>query len=377
MLSGLKRAEEIYYNRGRRARELKEEGKKTIGYFCCYSPLEMMTALGLVPYRIQGSMREPITQADTYLESIMCPFMRSCFDKALKGEYKFLDGLVVPHTCDTVQRIYDIWKVYSPLPYTHFIDVPHMLHPASFDFFRLELERFKKSLENLVGKKMDDESLIEAIKLHNKNRALLRQLYELRKPPLISGTEIVWVLVAGMTLPVAEFNELLKEVIEEVKARSPLPPKPRLLVYGSEIDDTAFIELVEDCGAYVVMDDICTGSRTFWHDVREDGDPLTNLAKRYLDKIPCPRTYRPRYGSYKEDLENRFGYIREFVSDFEIQGVIFYIIRYCDTHEFDVPSLRDYLEMNNIPFLHLEDEYNIFSVGQLRTRVQAFLETIT
>jgi len=377
MKKGLAWAKELYEHRGQRAKELKAQGKKIIGYFCCYPPLEMITAVGAVPYRIQGSMREAITQADAYLESIMCPFMRSCFDKALKGDYGFLDGLVVPHSCDTVQRIYDIWREYNKVPYSHFINVPHMLHPSSYEFFQRELEQFKKSLEGFMGKEINAESLNRAIKVHNENRALLRQLYELRKPPLISGTEVLQILVAGMTLPVEEFNQLLQQSLEEVKLRSPLPPKPRILVYGSETDDIAFVELVEECGALVVMDDLCTGSRTFWEDVVEDGHPVTRLAKRYLEKIPCPRTYRPRYGSYNEDLEYRFKYLMDFIHHFQVHGVIFYIIRYCDTHEFDVPSLRDYLEESQVPVLHLEDEYSLFTVGQLRTRIQAFLETIT
>lgn len=374
---GLQRARELCENRGLRARELRAQGKKVVGYFCCYPPVEMLTALGLVPYRIQGTMRDPITQADAYLESIMCPYMRSCFDQGLKGAYEFLDGFVVPHSCDTVERIYDIWRFYLKPEFSHFINVPHMLHPASFEFFEAELRRFARSLEGYTGERLTEERLGEAIRLHNRNRSLLRQLYELRKPPLISGVETLEVLIAGMTVPVEEYNGLLEEVIEEVKGRSPLPPRPRVLVYGSEMDDVSFFKLVEEeCGAHIVMDDLCTGTRCFWDPVAEEGDPIKALAYRYLEKINCPRTYRPREDGHEEDVERRFKYLKDFAREFKVDGVIFYIVRYCDTYEFDVPDVRDYLEADGIPVLHLEEEYTIATLGQLRTRIQAFLETI-
>lgn len=375
---GLERAQELQQHWGARAKELKAQGKKVVGYLCCYPPVEFLTALDLVPFRIQGSVRTPISFADTYLETIMCPFMRSCFDRALQGEYAFLDGFVVPHSCDTVQRIYDIWRAYQKIPYTHFINVPHMLFPSSYHFFQQELERFQSSLEQFTGKKITTEALQKAIALHNENRALIRELYQLRKPPLITGTEVLQTIIAGTTVPVAESSQLLREVIAQVRARQPLPARPRLLLYGSELDDIPFTELVESCGAHIVMDDICTGSRAHWTPVANSADPVAALAERYLNGINCPRTYRRRTGSHQEDLEQRFGYLRDFVREWGVQGVIFYIIRYCDTHELDVPDVKEYLEKTvGVPALVIEDDYNLPAYGQLRNRVEAFLEMLS
>lgn len=376
---GMDRVNKLYEDRGSRARELRAQGKKVIGYFCCYPPLELMTALDLVPYRIQGSVHEPITQADAYLESVMCPFMRSCFDLSLKGEYDFLDGLVVPHSCDTVLRIHDIWKHYRKPAYTHTLNVPHMVDASSSEFFKQELRVFQGSLEGYAGRKMTPQGLDRAIELHNRNRALLHELYDLRRqdPPLVSGAEVIRVLVAGMGLPVEEFSGLLRGVIDEVPHRDLRPGlKPRVLVYGTEIDDDAFIRLVEESGANVVMDDLCTASRSFWDPVEVTPDRLDGLVERYLEKVHCPRTYRPRTGDREQDWESRFGYLRDFARDFGVVGVIFYIIRFCDTYEFDAPDVRDFLEGEGFRVLHLEDDYNLPSLAQLRTRVEAFLETI-
>ncbi|MDY6881322.1 MAG: 2-hydroxyacyl-CoA dehydratase family protein [Desulfatiglans sp.] len=375
---GLAGVEELYQNKGQRAKELAQEGRKVIGYFCCYVPLELFTALDIVPYRIHGGTTEPITEADAYLETIMCPFIRSAFDLALKNRYDFLDGLVIPHTCDTVERLYDIWTYYREPVYSHFINVPHMLHASSFEFFKKELETYRKSLEDFAGKKVSDEALTEAVKLHNENRALVRELYSFGKPdpPLAFRSEILKTMIVGLGLPVEDFNDLLRSVIQEIKDRNEGPEKKaaRVLIYGSVVDEVGFVQLVEESGANVVMDDLSTGSRAFWEDVEVTPDPLDGISNRYLDKIHCPRTYRPQGETPEQDLENRFGHIYRFVKDFNANAVVLYVIRFCDTYELDAPDFIDYMDSKDVPVLYLEDEYSATTLGQLKTRVQAFLE---
>ena len=123
------------------------------------------------------------------------------------------------------------------------------------------------------------------------------------------------------------------------------------------------------------MDDLCTGSRFFWQDVPETDDPVDALARRYLS-THCPRSLKPQAGNRSEDLENRFGYIREFISKWKADGAIFYIVRYCDTCELEGPDLREYLTGLKLPVLMIEDDYSTSTIGQLRTRIQAFLEMI-
>ncbi len=369
----LDRAQELYEHRGLRARELTAQGSKFVGYLCCYTPAEIVTALNMVPYRIQGGVGRPLKHADQYLETIMCPYVRSCFDLAMGGEYDFLSGVVIPHTCDAMHRIYDTWRYYIKPPYSRCITVPHMTHQASFEYFQKELEDFQHSLEHFAGRSASEDDLAGAIALHNRSRALLRELYELRKrePPLISGTEVIRVLVAGMTIPVQEFNDLLRDIIAEVRERKPIPDsKPRLLVAGSEVDDVAMIRLLEDCGASVVMDDVCTGSRSFWVDVDPAKGALPGLAARYLGGITCPCTYRA--GKAAE----RFSYMGDYVRDWGVQGVLLYTIRFCDTYQLDAPEIIEYMESLGLPVLYLEDDYIMPPLAQWKTRIEAFLETI-
>ena len=373
------RIDELYAERGKHAKAMHDAGRKVIGYFCCFVPDEIITAFDMFPYRIQGNQREPIDQADACIEPMACPFARSCFNQALKEEYDFLDGFVAPHSCDTIERMYHIWRHNKPAPFNHLINVPHMLGPSSEAFYREELDYFVKRLEDWSGRKLDTGKLRDAVKLYNERRAVLRAFYELRKtnPPQVTGTEVTKLLVAGMGMPGAEHLELTGRYLEEIKGRS--QPKarkvPRIFIWGNELDDVSFIQLVEESGAQVVMDDLCTGTRFFWEDVPETEDPLDGIAQRYL-RTHCPRTNVPQAETREKDLENRYGYIGQFVRDWQVDGVIFYIVRYCDTCELEGPDLQEYLNGMKLPVLMIEDDYSTATIGQLRTRVQAFLEMI-
>jgi benzoyl-CoA reductase subunit C len=376
--NNLAHAVEVYGSRDKRARELKAQGKKIIGYFCCYPPVELMTALDLVPYRIIGDIREPISRADGYIESNICSFVRNCFELSLKGRYEFLDGVIIPHSCDAVEKLCDIWRYYHKSTPTYFLNVPHIIHEGTNSFYRAELLRLRQSLEELAGKKLQTEDLVSAIRVHNENRALLRSLYRLRvpDPPLMSGSEAIKVAIAATALPVLECNEMLRGIISEVNDREePLPSGIRVLLYGGQIDDAAFVDIIENCGANVVMDDLCTTARCFWHEVELNGDPIHNLCRHYLDNIMCPRTLR-QGTNHVSELENRFGYLKSYAAEFKATCAIAYTMRLCDTFEFDAPDLEDYLTKQGLPFFNLEVEYKLSSMEQLRTRIEAFLESV-
>jgi len=382
---GLTRAREIYQDRTLRVKELKAEGGSIIGYLCIYPVLEMMTALDLVPYRIFGDMGEPITKADAYLPTVVCPFLRSSLDLELKGKYAFLDGMVMAHICDVGDRVAHIWRSYTNYPYFYFIDVPHTVHRAAQEAFKEEIKGFKKSLESFTGKELSLEKLKKAIEVHNRQRTLVKELYDLRKPdpPLVSGTEILQVMVALASIPVEEGNELLRQAIAEAKERKGGHEKQtaRLLIWGSIIDDISLIEMIESVGANVVMDDTCVGTRFYWPEVELTEDPLDGLAYRYLVGINCPRTFREAvFGEtkkdYMADLESRFSYLKYYAREWNVNGVLLQSVKYCDTHGYEVPGVKDYFDSLGLPSTYLEHDYSQGSLAPLRTRVQAFLETL-
>ena len=131
--------ERYYKDYGLRAKELNKEGKKMIGYICSFVPLEIITAAGCIPFRVRGDIHEPITKGDTLLETIVCPYYRSCFDLSVKQKYDFLSGMVIPHGCDSMVRSYSVWSYSLPFSYFHFVNIPTVCVESSFEFFNAEL----------------------------------------------------------------------------------------------------------------------------------------------------------------------------------------------------------------------------------------------
>lgn len=141
-LGGLAKAENYYSNYGSRARELKKSGRKLIGYMSALCPVEILTSAGVVPIRLKGNVSEAMTKADAYMETMICPFVRNVFDAALKGKFEYLDGMVLPHQCDSIDRTYDVWSYNLQFPYWHFINYPHVTDDPSIEFTNEILRNF-------------------------------------------------------------------------------------------------------------------------------------------------------------------------------------------------------------------------------------------
>jgi benzoyl-CoA reductase/2-hydroxyglutaryl-CoA dehydratase subunit BcrC/BadD/HgdB len=278
-------------------------------------------------------------------------------------------------------RSYSTWNYSLDLPYFHFLNTPSVVKESSFEFFEEELKTYKKSLEKFTGKSITDADLGKAIRVHNENRNKARALYDYKKsdPPLISGVELTKVLTVGSSLPVIECNTLFDEVLDAVSRRKepPLKKGPRIMLDGPCVDNIEITKIVEDSGAIVVVDTTCNGTRDALPRVDEGGDPFKALARRYLDKINCPKTYRDnKAGTFEGDAEARFGDIGAYAREFKAEGAILYVYKFCDPFGFEVPARKAYYESIKVPLLHIEDLYSAGTIGQLKTRIQAFLEMI-
>lgn len=350
-----------------------EQGGKVMGYFCSYGPEEVITAAGVLPIRMRASGSTSTELADAYLSSINCSFCRHCFNMGLQGECDFLEGVVWLNNCDHVRRIYDNWirKVNTPL--THMMSLPKMTTGVQVEWFREELAIFKEALEKHLGITVTDEKLREAIKLHNQTRRLLRQLYELRKKdnPPITGAETLSVVVASTAMPREQFNQMLKELLEELSDAEGIKDyRARLMIVGSILDDPAYIKVIEEQGGLVVTDSLCFGSRIVWNEVAEGAnDPLTALARYYIqDKPACPRMF--------DTQQKRSKFISDMIKEFKVDGVIGERMIFCDLWTVENYMLNIDMKEEGVPFMKLDREYIMAGVGQLRTRAQAFLESI-
>ena len=352
----------------------KEQGGKIVGYFCSTVPEELITAAGLVPLRMRATGSTSTERSDAFFSSINCSFARHCFNLALIGEFKFLDGVVCVNSCDHVRRIYDNWIRF--VPDTQFVEVmslPRKTEATQVAWYRDEINLLRGKLEKHFSVKISDKTLWKAIKLHNETRRLQKKLYELRKQdsPPITGAETLAVMVAGTAMPKEQYNNMLRELLDELKgAKGHSSHRARLMIVGGILDDPEYVSVIEDQGGLVVTDSLCFGTRIMWVQVDESlSDPAEALAKYYVaDRPSCPRFYG--------EHNNRAKYIIDMCREFKCDGVIGERMMFCDLWAVEHYMLGQDLKAVGIPMLKLDREYLTGGVGQLRTRVQAFLETM-
>jgi len=366
----LQEFKDIYTDRYRFIKEQEEQGKKVMGWVCTYVPEEMIYAAGMLPIRITGWAGDT-SVADGYLYSNVCSFARGCLEEGLKGNYDFLSGYVAVNSCDNLRRLFEVWSRYCKTPFTHIIKLPHKITEDSIAYFRDELFHLKERLEEFTGKEITDGSLQTAINLYNRTRQLLRRLYELRKAnsPPISGAETLDVVLAGLVMPRELYNQRLEALLNDLAGKEKKDgDKLRILLVGSELDNSEYIRVIEELGSIVVTDDLCNGTRYFWDSVEANNSPLEALAKRYLTKAPCARMRPPT-----ERLER----IKKMIKDYRVDGIVYEMIKFCDLYGEDYPIFRDALRELDVPILTLNREYTFTGIGQTKTRVQAFFETLS
>jgi bzd-type benzoyl-CoA reductase N subunit len=353
--------------------EHKSQGKKVFGWLCTYVPEEIIHAAGALPIRIVGSTRETELEDGTaYFYVNNCSFSRSCLQLGLRGEYDFLDGVVGGSTCDGARRLFDLWRNYIGTPFHHVLTVPRKYTQRAHDLYRNQLEAFHSHLEEFLGIQITEEALRHSIEVYNESRMLLRALYELRKldSPPITGAETLEVLNASFRMPKELFNQQLRELLGQLpRSSNGHNGRARLMITGSVLVNPEFIKSIEELGALVVADELCTSTR-YWSDpvVLDDGKtPLQAISERYLNNFPCARMF---------PSDERFDRILDLARQFEVDGVVSQIIRYCVPYAHDLPLLADRLEAEGIPTLSLDVEHGTSGSGQIQTRVQAFLEML-
>lgn len=354
------------------ARAWKARGGKVVGYRCLYSPEEVITAAGMLPYPLFGTP-EPIRLADAYFQACTCEYIRNVFDLALDGKLEFLDGLVLSNTCDVIKRLCDIWGAYIPGTPVHMIANPQrLMNDGNRAFYLEELSRYREGMEQLSGVTITDDRLREAIASHNETRSLLREIYALRRndPPPLSGAEALDICMAASVLPREEANPLLRQALEEIKERDVEETYgPRILVTGSILDHPALLQMIEEEGGVVVGEDLCNTTRTFWRSVDESPDlaPLEALWRFGNDRPWC---------ACMHPTEARFKYLLEVAKDVDAEAVIYFNLKYCHPFLYEAPLYKKDLEARGLPTHVLEVGHDMSGHGQLRTRIQAFIEML-
>jgi len=352
----------------------KDGGGKVMGFFCTTVPEEVFTAAGIAGFRMRGTGSTGTELSDACFSAINCSYPRHTMNQALEGHYDFLDGLVCINSCDHVRRIYDNWIRKLSTPFVKVMSLPRKIEQPQIDWYFDEINKLRKDIEEHFSVEITDQNLRAAIQLHNEIRALQKQVYKFRlaDAPLMTGEETLAVMVAGTAIPKARYKALLEEFLKDMESHTGTHKahRARVMIVGGELDDTEFIRVIEEQGALVVTDSTCYGSRLMWRPVDESyDDPVKAMANYYIyDRPSCPRMYG--------DQPRRIAYTRELAKEFRVDGVIGERLLFCDQWLVEHYMTGNDLKEDGIPFLAIDREYLLSGKGQLRTRVQAFLETI-
>jgi benzoyl-CoA reductase/2-hydroxyglutaryl-CoA dehydratase subunit BcrC/BadD/HgdB len=272
-----------------------------------------------------------------------------------------------------VRRLYDNWKEEINTPFLQILSHPKKTGERQVEWYREELGHLKDALEGHFGVEITDQRLRDAIQLHNETRALQRKVYDLRKGdrPPITGAESLAVMIAGTSVPKESYNPSLRVLLDEL-GQSPggEPYGARLMIEGSMLDNPAYVQAIEDQGGLVVADALCFGSRIMWKDVDETvADPLEALARYHVGGRPsCARMI----GEHSRRAE----FIQEMIREFRVDAVVSQRLMFCDVSGYEQFMLGSGFKEDGVPHLKLDREYLLGGMGQMRTRVQAFLESI-
>jgi len=364
---------EFYDARHEYAREWKAKNKgKVIGCFCTYVPEEILYAANVLPVRILGS-HEPHNVTEPHIFAMFCPFCRDCLAQGLLGRYDYLDGITIAQSCLHLRQAFTSWDLHVSDGFSYYLPMPHNVQnpERAVPFLRGELEAFKTAVEGWTNTPIANEDLDRGIEIVNANRRAMKAVYETRKgsPPSINGLEAMYMVVASQFVDKAEHTRIVEDCAKTLNRHKPRNANgTRLMLLGSENDDSAFIDMVESAGSTVVIDDHCTGTRAFWDEVEPEEDRLLAIAKRYVNRTPCPTKDWPQ--------RRRLERILEFARAWNVAGAVIVQQKFCDPHELDIPATRKALEQIGIKTLFLELDVTV-PIGQFKVRVEAFLEMLS
>lgn len=371
---------------GLRVKELndhKKNGGKVVGTFCVYVPEEIVTAAGAICVGLCGGLDIAIEEVEKVLPRNLCSLIKSFMGFKLAKVcpyFESCDLIVGETTCDGKKKAFEVLNEYAPV---YVMETPQMKKDMDYKMWKDELYRFVEVMENLTGKSIDEESLREGVRKIDAKRKALQRVSAARKakPSPISGKDALLVYqIAFYDDPVRfaqKVNELADELEERVKngiSASGNGEGPRIMITGTPmaIPNWKLPHIVETAGATVVYDELCTGERYFQDLVgdvegKSFDEIIDAIAKRSLE-IDCA-CFTPN--------ERRIKKIVEKAKEYHVDGVIHYSLQFCDPYTIEAFKVERELKEAGIPVMRVETDYSQEDVGQLRTRVEAFLELVS
>ena len=365
-------------------RKGKEDGNLCLGYTCFFMPEVLLDLPGCFAVRLRAPKCTSPDMASYYMSGRTCHYGRSLLERALEGGFNFIDAQLATETCTVTCRFQEhlgyMKDVINNATFkTEFTDVPFKKNENSIDHYEKQLKlHVLDFLSREYGVDTSDEALLKAIEINNEVNDIITAIGDYRKldNPTITGYEFSVITLVSMVCPKYLIVDKLRETLEELKTREP-DDKPnykiKVLLAGSENDDPDFIKLIEGCGALVVADRHCYGSlEARQHiDIEEGDTPLRAIAKHYLLKSQCARFME------QKEMRNRKKVIADYAKEYKADGIIVESNKFCEYWSYErmidtIVLPRDY----GFPVCSIEKEYINTASGQLRTRFQAFVESV-
>ena len=365
--------------------QAKAEGEHALGYTCYFVPETLLNLPGCFSSRLRAPNTGSIDVGTYYMSSKICSYTRSILERGIEGGYDYLDALLSSETCQMMHRghehfeILGLVKEKNPQFFMSMMDVPFSDEDFAVDHYEEQLRvHVLEPLHETYGIDISDKAIRAAIRDHNEISRVMTEIGDLRKAanPVITGYEFHVLQLVSQVCPHKRILPYLKQTLTELKRRKPdTQPwfRVRLVVTGSEIDDPMLTKLIENCGAFVVSDRYCFGSTPGREviELNDTDDVLTQLCLHYMQHSECARYISDEKVQQRRDTADRLA--REFGAE----GIIYEQMKYCDYWGFERALVSHIMaEEKNWPVLSVDRLYNNGNSGQLRTRVQAFVESL-
>ncbi|MBO5543129.1 MAG: 2-hydroxyacyl-CoA dehydratase [Oscillospiraceae bacterium] len=361
----------------------KADGGICLGYTCFHIPEVILNVGNCFSTRLRAPNTGSIDIATYYMSNYTCEYARALLERAIEGGYQYLDALIGVDACSMMNRSMEHFEILNvndkPNFFVTHCDMPFKITDYTIEGYRRQMRvRVLDRLSEVFGVDTSDEALRKAVEEHNEVCRIIQEIRELRKKenPVVTGYEFHLLNLVTYVCPKSEILPYLRETLEEIKAREPDPVNPfraRVAIVGSEIDDPNLTKLIEGCGALVVSDRYCFGSTPGREviELNDEEDVLTQICRHYMEVSECAR-----YISDEKVLQRRETADR-LAKEFGAEGIIYEQMKYCDYWGFERALVSHIMhDEYGWPVLSIDRLYNNGNSGQLRTRCQAFVESL-
>ncbi len=363
--------------------QAKQDGRLCLGYTCYHIPEVLLNLPGCFSTRLRAPRTGSLDIATYYMSSYLCGYSKALVERGIEGGYNHLDALIGAETCSEMNRAYEHFEILKLVPNDKFFvaipDVPLKIAPHTVKHYKTQLQvKVLDRLHDVYGVDISEDAMRQAVKEHNEACRILTEIGEYRKEenPRITGYEYHVLCLVSYVCPKYLIVDKLRETAEELKTRQPDAKKnfrAKIVVVGSELDDPDFTKLFEEAGALVVADRFCFGSLPGREEIKltDDGDVLEQILLHYMRTSQCPR-----YMS-QDKVNGRKEYVRQLVEEYHADGVVYEQLKFCEYWGYE-RALASHIITNDfgIPSVSVDRQYTANASGQLRTRIQAFVESL-